>query len=596
VGDAEHLRQVRRAARARRLSVLVGVGALVLAGRLFDLQILGVKEYTLQSERNRIRREWVGAPRGLIVDRSGVVLADSRPSFTVLAVPRQILAREHSLLLLSELLEMPEETIRERLASGSRHLPRVIRHDIGFEQVSRIAEREEELPGVSLEVTNVRSYPEGRLAAHLLGHVGEISESEVTSRRQQGYRAGDFLGRTGIERVYETDLRGRDGERYLEVDAVGRVVGTFGGRDPVPPQTGNTLHLFLDHRLQAAAESLLAGRRGAVCVLDARSGGVLALASSPTFDPNLFATGIGAADWDRLNTDPARPLLNRAVQALYAPGSTFKPVGFVVALENRVIGYQQLADTPCYGGYQFGNRWFGCWEELGHGRLALHGALVHSCDTYFYQLGEKVSADDLARAAQGAGLGQATGIDLPQELSGNVPTSEWMDSRYGRRGWTQGAVLNLVIGQGEYLVTPLQIARMAAAIGNGGAVLQPRIVRSIEAADHAVTELPPRVERTWEMSPTTRSRLSDAMRAVVADDEGTGRGCRLEVLPPAGKTGTAENPHGAPHSWFMGYAPYDDPEVAFSVLIEAGGHGSDAAVPLARELLRVYAAERGGTT
>lgn len=595
MADGDHLRQIRRAERARRLSVLVGLGALVLAGRLFDLQILGVKEYTLQSERNRIRREWVSAPRGLIVDRTGVVLADSRPSFTVLAVPRRLLEREHSLRLLSELLELSAETIRERLDSGTRHLPRVIRHDVGFEQVSRIAEREEELPGVSLEVTAVRSYPE-HLAAHLLGHVGEISESEVETLRSQGYRVGDFLGRTGIERVYETELRGRDGERYLEVDAVGRVVGTFGGRDPVPPRTGKTLHLYLDHRLQAVAESLLTGRRGAVCVLDARSGGVLALASAPTFDPNLFATGISAADWHRLNTDPARPLLNRTVQALYAPGSTFKPVSFVAALENGVVGYHELAETPCFGGYQFGNRWFGCWEELGHGRLALHGALVKSCDTYFYQLGERLSADDLAGAAYTAGLGKPTGVDLPQELSGNVPTVAWLDTRYGVRKWTQGTVLNLIIGQGEYLVTPLQLARMAAAIGNGGNVLRPRIVRAIESTDHALTEFPPRVESVWAMSPTTRTRLQDAMRAVVADEEGTGRGCRLEALPPAGKTGTAENPHGAPHSWFMGYAPYHDPEIAFSVIIEAGGHGSDAAVPLTRALLLVYAAARGGTT
>jgi penicillin-binding protein 2 len=591
VATADTFQQEKRSRRAWRLSTLIGLGSLVLGVRLFDLQVLGGQDYQLQSERNRIRHEYVSAPRGLILDRRGVVLADSRPSYTVLGVPRRVLENPECLSLLSEMMEYPVEKITERLQSGPRHLPRVVRRDVGFAQVSQIAERAEDLPGVSLRVTNVRHYPQGSLAAHILGHVGEISESEVDVLRDQGYRAGDFLGRTGLEKVYESDLRGTDGERYLEVDAVGRVIGRFQGRDPVPPTTGHTLRLHLDARIQALAESLLVGRRGAVCFLDVATGGVVALASAPTFDSNLFSTGIATADWERLNTDPEIPLLNRSVQAVYAPGSTFKLVSFALTLEDRVSGFRDLLETACYGGYQFGNRYFGCWEELGHGYVDLEGGLVQSCDVYFYQIAEQVSADQLAKYARTAGLGEPTGIDLPQELVGNVPTSEWLDRKYGKGKWTQGTLLNLIIGQGEYLVTPLQMARVVCGIARGGELVAPRLAASVASHDDTRLRFPPDVQRQWEVSQRTTDRLREGMRLVVADSVGTGRGCRVPGWAPAGKTGTAENPHGEPHSWFVGYAPAEKPEVAFSIVVEAGGHGSDVAVPMARTILRELAPE-----
>lgn len=586
---ADTFQQEKRSRRAWRLSALIAVGSFVIAGRLFELQVLGGQDYQLQSERNRIRHEYVSAPRGLILDRHGVVLADSRPSYTVLGVPRLVLDNARCLSLLAELMEYPEEKIAERLRSGPRHLPRVVKHDVGFAQVSRIAERGEDLPGVSLEVTNVRHYPQGSLAAHLLGHVGEISEEEVAVLRATGYRAGDFLGRTGLEKVYESDLRGQDGERFLEVDAVGRVVGTFQGRDPVPPVTGHTLRLHLDARIQALAESLLVGRRGAVCFLDVPTGGVLALASAPTFDSNLFATGIATADWERLNTDPDIPLLNRTVQAVYAPGSTFKVVSFALTLDDRIAGYRSLLATACYGGYQFGNRYFRCWEELGHGYLDLEGGLIESCDVYFYQIAEKITADQLARYAHTAGLGEPTGIDLPQELVGNVPTAEWLDRKYGKGKWSKGTLLNLIIGQGEYLVTPLQMARVVNGIARDGELVAPRLAASVESADGKPLRFPPVVQRQWEVSERTTARVREGMRLVVADSSGTGRGCRVPGWAPAGKTGTAENPHGEPHSWFVGYAPAKDPQVSFSIVVEAGGHGSDVAVPMARTILRALA-------
>ncbi|MGH2571789.1 MAG: penicillin-binding protein 2, partial [bacterium] len=502
-----------------------------------------------------------------------------------------LLKNSGSLSLLSQLMEVPEAEITQRLQSGPRELPRVIRRDVGFPQVSRIAERQEELPGISLQVTNVRHYPLGSLAAHVLGHVGEISENEVEPLREQGYRPGDFVGRTGLEKVYERDLRGRDGERFLEVDAVGRVIGPFHGRDPIPPVTGHTLRLHLDADIQALAESLLVGRRGAACVLDVATGGVIALASAPTFDSNMFATGIATAQWERLNTDPAVPLLNRAVQAVYAPGSTFKLVSFSLALDDRVVGLRSRQSTPCWGGYQFGNRYFRCWEEAGHGWLDLEAGLVQSCDVYFYQIGERLDVDQLARYSREAGFGEPTGIDLPQELVGNVPGSEWLNRRYGEGRWSRGTLLNLVIGQGENLVTPLQLARLACAVARGGEFTAPRIAASVDADDGTRLRFPPVVQRKWNVTPQTTERLREAMRRVVADSTGTGRSCRVPGWTVAAKTGTAENPHGKPHSLFMGYAPTERPEVAFSVVVEAGGHGSDVALPIARTILRRIAPE-----
>ena len=582
--------QLARSRRSWHLAALVGIGALVLAVRLFQLQVLGVREYTLQSQRNRIRIEKVTAPRGLIEDRDGRILADSRPSYTVRAIPRRLLGDPTHLRLLARMLDMPEEDIVSRLRNGSANYPAVVCRDASFVQVSRVAENEEDLPGVSLDVATVRWYPNGRIGAHVLGHVGEISPREVESLAAAGYESGDFIGRMGLERTYETDLRGVDGERWLEVDAVGRVVGRFAPEQSVVPKPGKALHLHLDLGLQTVADSCLIGRRGAVAMLDVRTGGVLVLASAPGFDPNLFAAGIRGADWRSLNNDPERPLLFRAVQATYAPGSTFKMVTFVAALDEHVVGYTQRFPAACYGGYRFGNRYYRCWDPKGHGALASEDALVRSCDTYFYQVGERVPADALAHRARDAGLGVKTGIDLPQELSGLVPDSEWLNRRWGVKGWTQGTVLNHAIGQGEYLVTPLQMARYAAMFALSGELLEPHLVESIEQPDGTRTPVPRKVVGTWSVPPETMARVREAMHQVVL--RGTGAVCKIPEYMPAGKTGTAENPHGQAHSWFMGFAPFENPEVAFAVIVEAGGHGSDVAAPIAKRLLQVIVARR----
>ncbi|MDP6801751.1 MAG: penicillin-binding protein 2 [Gemmatimonadota bacterium] len=592
VASADSPLQEERVRRARFLTVLLLAGVAVMGARLFQLQVLGVEEYTLRSEKNRVRREWVDAPRGLIVDRNGEVLADTRPSFTVLAVPREALPDSACVALLCSVMEMDPLQVRDRLGGGADRLPRVLYRDASFEQVSQIAERGAELPGVTVEVAHARFYPHGSLAAHAIGHVGEISEEEVASLQTEGYRAGHFLGRTGLERFYEARLRGREGERYSEVDAVGRVVGMFPGRDPVPPQPGETLELHLDARLQAVAESLLIGVRGAACLLEVETGGVLVLASAPAFDLNPFATGIDAPSWKRLRESAELPLLNRCVQAVYPPGSTFKAITAAVSLEDRIIRPGNPAWVPCRGGYQFGNRWYGCWDADGHGSLSLVGAFLRSCDAYFYQLGERFDLDSLAGHSRSAGLGSPTGIDLPTELAGNTPDTAWFDQRYGRGRWTRGNHLNLAIGQGELLVTPLQMARHAAVLATGGRVPTPRLVRSPQRADQDAAPSPP----NWDLSSETWKALREGMARTVTDDEGTGRGCRIAGFMPAGKTGTAENSHGSPHAWFMGYAPADAPEVAFALIVEGGGHGGEVAVPLVRALLEEVRLSRRGVS
>jgi penicillin-binding protein 2 len=278
------------------------------------------------------------------------------------------------------------------------------------------------------------------------------------------------------------------------------------------------------------------------------------------------------------------------VQATYAPGSTFKMISFVAALDDHVVTFAQHLPVACHGGYRFGNRYWRCWEPKGHGSLALEDALVRSCDVYFYQIGERLPVDALAQRARAAGLGAKTGIDLPQELSGLVPDSEWLNRRWGPKGWTQGAVLNHAIGQGEYLVTPLQLARYAAMFALRGTLLSPRLVEWVEEPDGTRRDVDAPSPGTFPTTPETMERVREAMHQVVL--RGTGAVCRIPEYMPAGKTGTAENPHGQAHSWFMGFAPFEDPEVAFAVIVEAGGHGSDVAAPIAKRLLLELAARR----
>lgn len=429
-------------------------------------------------------------------------------------------------------------------------------------------------------------YPDSGVGAHFLGYIGEVSDKEIETNPD--YRSGDMIGKKGIERQYDSYLRGRDGLSYLEVTAQGRVLGKYPDRDDVEPISGATLTLNIDLEMQKLADFLLDScGQGAVVVMDVNTGGVLTLASSPEFDANLFSGFISAEKWNEIVNDPSHPLLNRGIQATYPPGSTMKIFTAGMALYFDKVSAERGFDA-CRGGKRFGNRVFKCWRPEGHGRLDLHGAIVQSCDVYFYQMGLACGMELWEKFMPMCHLGQLTGIDIPGEKPGNSPSIKYYDNRYGKNGWTKIFVINLAIGQGEVLVTPLQMATLYAAVGNGGTIYQPHIVKKITDSYGAETIISPKETGKLPLNQTQLDFLVNAMTGVTEEGGGTARGVHIPGISVAGKTGTAQNPHGNEHSWFVCIAPAVNPEVSIAVMVENAGHGSTVAAPLAKRILQYY--------
>jgi penicillin-binding protein 2 len=433
-----------------------------------------------------------------------------------------------------------------------------------------------------VQIEPLRHYPNGALAAHLLGYAGEINETELDSLSDQGYRNGDLIGRTGLERGYEDILRGRDGAEFVVVNAMGKRVSTLTEGPPQRPEAGHNLTLTLDLTVQRALEAAMANvQRGAAVAIDPRDGGILGMVSRPVFDPNEISRGISPDRWRELSGGGDNPFLNRATQGVYPPGSTFKIVSMLAALRYGVARPETRL-APCYGSYMYGERSFACWKPEGHGVLDFIGALQNSCDVYFYQLGPKIGLDHLVETARALGLGERTGIDLPQERRGLVPDAAWFDHHWGAGRWRKGIMLNLVIGQGELLVTPLQLALMAAEVSEGGRALRPHVVLGVTGvpAFHPGRPEGAGVEATdgaWDA-------LHQGLVKVV--EAGTGTAARVPGLAVAGKTGTAQNPHGKAHALFVCYAPADSPQIALAFVVENSGHGGSICAPLAGQVLR----------
>ncbi|MBM3315742.1 penicillin-binding protein 2, partial [candidate division WOR-3 bacterium] len=469
------------AVRLRRVTALVLVLFGVLVLRLAQLQLAAGRRYARLSDRNRVRRIDLPAPRGRIFDRRGALIADSRPSFAVAAIPTEL--PDSCLPLLAGLLSTSTADLRRLIAPVARVPALVnIRRNVGLETAARVEENRFRLPGVLVRVEPVRDYPEGERYCHAVGHLGEVSDEELAA--DTSYRRLDFVGRAGIEARYERWLRGRDGLEYAEVDASGREIGPLREKRPEHAVPGMDLHLTLDARLQALACTLVSGyERAAVVGLDIHTGAVLCLVSRPGYDPNVFTAPISAAAWDALAGSPARPFFNRVTAAGYPPGSTLKPLVALAALDCGVLAPGTVLD-PCTGSLRYGNRTFRCWSV--HGRLNLLDAIAQSCNCYFYQTGLRLGLDSLAAHCRRYGLGTRTGIDLPGEKAGNVPSRDWLDSRYGPRRWTSGVVLNFAIGQGEVLATPLQMAMVYAAIAGNGTCARPYMVQRIDSAGRAV--------------------------------------------------------------------------------------------------------------
>ena len=429
-----------------------------------------------------------------------------------------------------------------------------------------------------------RAYPETTRAAHLLGYAGEVSQAELDSLAERGYRSGDLIGRAGLERAYERELRGEDGGKILVVNASGRRVRLYEDLPPVEPRPGQDLVLTVDMRVQRALERAMADvEAGAAVAIDPRTGGVLALVSRPTFDPNEFARGLSRARWREFTTDRSYPLLDRAIQSAYPPGSTFKVVTSLAGLAGGQFDEHTHFARACGGGYAYGGRFFRCWQHSGHGSLALVDALAHSCDVYFYQAGLALGLKRLSEMAKRMHLGERSGIDLPQERRGLVPTAEWYAARGRRAGG--GTLLNLAIGQGELLTTPLQLATMAAAVAARGRPVRPHLVRAVrDPVTGAERALRPAPGRAVELAAGDWDWVIQAMEQVVAG--GTGGRARIPGVRVAGKTGTAQNPHGQDHALFIAFAPAEAPTVALAVVVENGGHGGSVAAPIAREAIR----------
>jgi len=572
----------------------------IFAVRLFYLQVIRSDFYQRLAVSNRIRRERIIAPRGLIRDSAGRKVVIDIPLYQISIESARVAPDDPKLRLACRWFEVDEARFTERLKAWKKKYPdgREISFiaDADKEQISILMENRELFPFCKLAIKHRRKYPYGSLAAHVLGYIGEVTDEEVSGSRN--IFPGDAKGRMGIEYQYDRYLRGKDGVKIVEISAGGTPVGEFDGMfeggepwsgiQPRLPVPGNEIHLSLDFNLQKEAEGLLDGRKGSIVLMNPQNGEILAAASYPTFDPNIFSVEISSENWDMLNRDPDKPMFNRSIQATYPPGSIHKLVIAYSALENSISALEREFQ-PCFGGYQFGNRFFRCWKEEGHGRVNLREAIVQSCDTYFYQIGEILSADDFARAGRLFGLGRKTGIDLPGEARGIIPDHDYFDSRFGRGRWTRGHLLNYSIGQGEVLVTPIQLCLMTSVIANGGRMITPHVVRKILDEENRVV-----FSGSRDASPVSGLRkdylhfLRRAMEGVIADQNGTGRYSRVPGVKTAGKTGTSQNPHGEDHALFVAYAPAQSPALSIVVILENAGHGGVEAGPLARDIMNFY--------
>jgi len=572
------------------LTAVAAIGFVCLLGQLWYLQVLEGAKLREMSDKNRTRIRPVAAPRGILYDRNGLALVDNRPAFTLSFIPRDMEDRNTVLARVAVLLKIPLTELQDALARvpADSLRPVRVRRGLSLEDVAKIEEWKIELPGVVVEVEPQRVYPTNSFAAHLLGYVREVSEEQT---RRGGYRRGDMVGQTGLERVLDEYLRGRDGGERIEVDALGRPVQVIQREEARP---GGQVITTIDRRVQEAAERAMTGRAGAIVVMDPRTGDLLALTSSPAYDLERFTGNLDREAWAAVMRDPSHPLLNRALQSQYAPGSVFKMVVAAAGLQERTLS--PADGTYCNGEFTLGKWRFGDWLKGGHGHVDLRSSIVHSCNVFFYQAGLKVGPDAIARYARAFGLGAPSGIDLSGERPGLVPSPDWKRARLGR-SWSAGETVNVAIGQGQLLVTPLQVARMMSAFANRGVLWKPRLVQRVERADGTLAySEPTRMTGQVDLSPPVWEFLRQAMAGVVSG--GTGVAARIPGIDIAGKTGTAQSvahsdsAKGQDHAWFASFAPVDDPQVVVVVLVERGGKGGQVAAPIAKQIYQAIFLEK----
>jgi len=541
-----------------------------LGGSFFKAQVVEHDRYKLQSQENRLRSIPLPAPRGIIYDRKGAIIAENLPGYSVSLLAPNIDSLRSALRQLSTAVTLNPDQIEAavRRFKRDRNRPTVIIADASIDVISVLEEHRLNFPGLIIQSVPKRFYPDGAAVASFIGFTGEITDADLNNTQYQGYKPGQLIGKAGIEKQYEKQLRGKEGVRYDEVDARGRVLTRTTPRPDLNPEPAPPLYTNIDIDLQKYAATVFGDSlQGGVIAIDPRDGGVLALYSAPTFDPNRFTGGIPIDYWKSLLGDERHPLVNKVVQGTYPPGSTFKLATAVTGLQLGVVDLDSHMPVPCNGGYQYGSRYFRCWEKRGHGDISLAQAIKVSCDTYFYQLGLKIGLSKLIAGGVSLQLRDRSGIDLPEEKRALFPASvDYYNKRWGPRGWSNAETLNLAIGQGANAQTLVNMAKFYTALAMDGSAVRPEIVRGAASR-----------EQIFKLSPEQMDGLRSALAGVVSAG-GTAASSRIEGVVLAGKTGTAQNgTTKGDHAWFVGFAPAEKPEIVVAVMLEFGGHGTRAA-------------------
>ncbi len=595
--------------RVKIVTLCIMAAFVVLVFRLWYLQILNGPRYEAQSKNNRIRLQDDPPSRGKIFDRNGELLVDNRPSYNLYIIPEEIQHKEQLLESLRVLIGLDPDAARAKLNTRSSRRypfkPILVKRNMSRKELAVIETRLFDLPGAITGLKSQRNYIYGTFASHLIGYLGEISEEQLNSGQYEGNKPGDLIGKDGVEKKWQKDLFGTRGGAQVEVDAAGRNLRNISRKPAIP---GQNVWLTIDKDLQMTAEAELADKRGAIVALDPHNGEILAMASSPPFDPNAFVDGLDKAEWERINSTEDTPLLNRPISGQYPPGSIFKLIVALAGLEEGVIDPEE--EVLCTGTYRVGKDDIrGCWKEEGHGKVSLYEAIVESCDVYFYKMGSLLDVDTIARYATRFGLGEKTGFEIGSEKPGLVPTSQWkLDTKH--EPWQPGETVSLSIGQSFLQVTPLQAARMISAMFNGGYLYQPKAVKRVGKDDISIYEFVPTVTGQVKVDPENMDLIQKGLTGVVHESQGsTGSRARVKGISVAGKTGTVQvvglektealgEEEEIPikfrdHAWFVAIAPVEEPALALAILVEhAGEGGGTAAAPIAKKMFETYLGEK----
>ena len=554
---------------------------ILIIARFFKIQILDNEKYTKRANSNYVRALSLPAPRGLILDRNGEIIVDNYPTYVLFAIGAEIIDKSKNYAIISKATGIDTLSLIKNYKNNyrSQFIPTKIAKDLTIEQLSMLEEEKNKLSGIIYKQFPERIYHPKVKATHVLGYLKEVNQEMIDNYKIAKYSYGDLVGWAGIEKQYESSLRGEKGVTYYQVDAFGREAGTVDTYDDLISEPGNNINTTIDLEMQFLIEELYKDKKGAAIISKPKTGEVLAYLSSPDYDPDLFTGLVSSKDWQNVVSDPDRPLLNRVSNGLYPPGSIYKMVVAIELLEKKLVDKEWTAH--CKGEYEFYDRVHKCWDENGHGVVNVEAAIAQSCDVYFYEAIQKVRLDNLEKRSMDFYHGVPTDIDLPSEMKGKVPNRKYMNKLYGRYGWSTGAMLNISIGQGEVLVTPIQMAAYTNILATRGIpknlhLVNPKINENVKPLSVS--------SKTWDI-------IHDSMKEVVNGKKGTGKlsNPNISGVLVSGKTGTAENPHGETHAWYIGFADYHNKDmISVVVLVENGGGGGSVASPIARKIFKKY--------